>query len=877
MDRLRDTKTTLPDRLHFGRFELQPLERRLLVDGVAASLGARAFDVLLVLAERMGALVSRNELIDRVWSGVVVEENNLNVQVHALRRVLGDDVVVRVPGRGYRLVVAVEPAQARDEHVAPRTRLPQPDTPIVGRETELAALVALVKAHRLVSVTGAGGIGKTRLVQALMQKQIAAYRHGVCWVDLGPVLDASALCSILAAALDLRGASTDSLTSLAREAAGLELLVALDNAEHLAHGVAETVQVLLELAPGLRFLVTSQVPIRLAMERVLHLGPLAWPSEATSAAQAMAFGAVALFAERARAADSRFVLGEPQMPVVVELCRRLDGLPLAIELAAARAPALGLEPLLRALSGRLHLLTANRNSRAPSRQQTLRAALEWSHGLLDEHAQRVFLRLAVVAGSASLNLVQNLASDESPRDGLDHWAVLDALDQLVQRSMVEAAGDGPGGATLAPRYRLLESPRALALERMAASGEEQSLRRRHAQAVREEFERAEQAVSDGMVRFDDWSRDGERDLANARQALDWATTIGDTELILALLVALLQRLPPALEGESQRLAMRCRDLLQQSPQLDPQLVQRAWFVIGSVIGAAQRQVSYEAALRALDLARHLHGCAADSYTLYRSLCQAAWGAAWLKQPARADALMQEALGLEDPQWPPGRLYFAPQAAAMIATEKGEPAVALAHYRRALELGLQAGNCSVNVQANICNLELMAGDAAAAAKTGRCLVATLAGLRSEVELAVARINLAAAYLALDQLGGAREQLLAVLPQAPLLARDARYCYLAFVDYVAVLAALEGRHEAAAQLLGAADGLHQNLSEVRQPNEAVACDRACALVKEAVGSKAFEALWSQGGALPERDLEKLGFGDGPGSPSVEANRQSGSKIC
>jgi predicted ATPase len=868
MDRLRDAKSALPERLIFGRFELQPLERRLLVDGVEATLGGRAFDVLLILAEHMGSLVSRSELIDRVWTGLVVEENNLSVQVHALRRVLGGDVVVTVPGRGYRLVASVEAVPPLDAPSTPRTHLPQAGTPLVGRETELVEVAALVKAHRLVTVTGAGGIGKTRLAQALMHHRIGTYRHGVCWVDLGAERDASALPGIVATALDLRSA-TGELTALARAASGLEVLIAIDNAEHLADGVAHMIQALLDQAPKLRFLITSQVPLRLASEQVMHLGPLAWPGEATPRSQAMAFGAVALFAERARAADSRFVLTSSQIPVVVELCRRLDGLPLAIELAAARAPALGLEPLLEALSGRLQLLTANRNRQAPSRQQTLRAALEWSHGLLDERAQRVFLRMAVVAGSASLEFVQNLARDENAADGLDEWGVLEALDQLVQRSLVEAVSEEPG---CAPRYRLLESPRALAQERMAASGEEQALRRRHAQAVRAELERAEQAMRDGARGVDDWRRDGERDLADARQAIDWATSMGEAELLIALVTALLQRLPPALESEEQRLALRCQDLLEHSPGIDLEVAQRGWFAVSSAVSSARRQVGHAAAIRALSLARQLHGTAADPYVLYRALCQAAWSTAWTKQPAQADALLREALALQDPRWPPVRLRVAAQVASAIAAAKGEPAAALALLRRALELGVKAGSSSLPTRGNICNMELLAGDAAAAAKTGRALVATLAGRRSESDLALARINLAAACLTLDELGDAREQLLAVLPHALHLARDCPGWHADYVDYVALLAVLEGRCEDAAQLVGAADGLRHDSSEARHGIEAAACDRACALGINALGATAFEALRAQGRARPDLDIANLAFGSmdqTQGSSSLEVH--------
>ena len=428
--------------LRFGCFELQPGERRLLVDGEPVALGARAFDVLLALVERPGRLVSKRALMDLVWPGLVVQENNLAAQVSALRKVVGEAVIATIPGRGYRFVARAEPiGPARDSSPAPpapppslRTNLPVELPALVVRAYELDTLGALIDSHRLVSIVGAGGIGKSLLTQHLLHARRDAYPQGVCWVELASVNESDALPGAVATALGVEAGHGEPVAALVGAVAPLTLLLALDNAEHLLDAVASLAKTLFDAAPGLRIVVTGQAPLRLAAERVLRLGPLGVPGEALPAAQALQYGAIALFAERAHAIDGRFALSEANVVAAIEICRALDGLPLAIELAAARAPTLGVQPLLASMDDRLKLLTASRDRTAPPRQQTLRAALEWSHGLLTAREQKVFRRLGVIAGSASLGLIQQVVADDGENAELDRWAVLDALDTLVDRS-----------------------------------------------------------------------------------------------------------------------------------------------------------------------------------------------------------------------------------------------------------------------------------------------------------------------------------------------------------------------------------------------------------------------------------------------------------
>ncbi len=560
--------------LRFGRFELQPHQRRLLVDGQPASVGARALDMLILLARRNGELVSKRELMDEVWPGLVVEENNLAVHISALRKLLGNATIATVPGWGYRFTATVERAQALPPDVAPspapmpatrtlRTNLPAELPPLFGRERDLQALGVMVDSAPLVTVVGAGGIGKTVLARQVLQARRTAYPQGVCWVELGAVTDAAQLPGAVMAALGVEGGAGDPEAALLAAVAPLKMLLALDNAEQLAGDIAQLCQRLGDAAPGLHLLVTSQAPLKLATEHVYRLDTLAVPAVPMPAAEALAFGAVALFVERARAADARFMLDDAQVGKVVELCAALDGLPLALELAAARAPMLGLQRLAASMDERLKLLTRSRDRAAPARQQTLRAALEWSHGFLDEREQSVFRRLGVVAGSASLDLVQQLVSDDT---GVDEWEALDALGVLVDRSLVAVVGADPQAE---PRYRMLESQRAFALERLQLAGELACTQQRHAQAVARQFEGRWVDRDNGKLSFADWQAHLAPDLDNAREAIAWAQQAGDAACALAIGATLLRAMPHALQAERLALAEQFERLLH--PDLAPRL------------------------------------------------------------------------------------------------------------------------------------------------------------------------------------------------------------------------------------------------------------------------------------------------------------------
>ncbi|HWY73947.1 MAG TPA: winged helix-turn-helix domain-containing protein, partial [Burkholderiaceae bacterium] len=325
--------------LRFGHAEVRPSERQLLVDGRPVALGSRAFDLLLALVERRDRMVAKNELLDSVWPGLMVEENNLQVQISSLRKALGSHVITTIPGRGYRFTAALEGDDGRSSAAVPApipapaatdliaraahlTNLPRELPPLYGREADLSALRSLLDAHKLVTVVGAGGIGKSRLAQATAHSLAGRWTDGAWMVELASLSDPALLPNAVAQALDIKMAGQDAaLEEVVAGMAPRTVLLVLDNCEHLLDAVAALVQAVMQRAPGVTMLATSQEPLRLPAEQQYRVMPLAVPSE-TAVSSAREFGAVALFEARVRAADPRFTLNDENLTLVIDICRR---------------------------------------------------------------------------------------------------------------------------------------------------------------------------------------------------------------------------------------------------------------------------------------------------------------------------------------------------------------------------------------------------------------------------------------------------------------------------------------------------------------------------------------------------------------------------
>lgn len=520
--------------LVFAGWELHGLARELRVAGQPVRLGDRAFDLLCALAARAGQVVGKNELIETVWPGRVVEENNLSVQIAALRRALGAETIQNVAGVGYRLAalpLAAAPVGAPGPVPAPGTATPPPATGLVGRDDDLAQLHRLLAQARLVTVAGTGGVGKTSVARTLFQT-LPAPPDGLHWIDLAPLQPGTALLPLVARALGLMSPVDNAAEDTARALAVCDSLVVLDNCEHLADDVAALLGPLLVQAPRLRWLATSQEALRLPGEVVHRLGPLAVPEADAAPADPSASAALALLCRRIDDAGTGLAWTPAALAEAAELCRRLDGLPLALEIAAARVATLGLAGVRQQLDQRLRLRSGLRT--APSRQHSLLQTYEWSYSLLAPAEQHVFRSLQPFAGGFTAELVRRLHGHLAPCAPDDGWEALDALQALVDKSLVQA---GTPAAGAAPRLWLLESARDFARLQLEATGESAAVHRAHAQALADWMDQAR--TEHEHLRDRDWSLRHVPERRNVQAALAWACDNSEDPELLARLVAAL--------------------------------------------------------------------------------------------------------------------------------------------------------------------------------------------------------------------------------------------------------------------------------------------------------------------------------------------------
>jgi len=442
----------------FGDFRLVPQARTLYRQDRPVRLSGRAFDLLLALVERAGAVVGKDELIARVWPHTVVEEGNLRVHVGALRKALGDDqpYVENVVGRGYCFVAPLRmPAAAQP---LPDLPAPLPRQRLTGRDAVLAQLAAQVPAQRLLTIVGPGGMGKSVVALAVAAGMAETFDGAVYCADLAGVTEPAQLPATVARLLGLAGDAYPGHWLRSRRP-----LLVLDGCEQLVDAVAALAERLLLEAPRVHILATSREPLRAEGEWVCRLAPLALPpaDAVPTPAQLAAYASVQLFAERAGADGGAFAVDAGNAAAVADICRQLDGIPLALELAAGRAAFFGVHELALRLSDCFAVLTRGRRTALP-RHRTLRATLDWSYDLLTPAEQAVLRRLAVLRGGFTLEAA--IAVGQSP--DLPPAAVADCIANLTAKSLV---GIEPANGTV--QYRLLHTTRSYALEKLHASGE----------------------------------------------------------------------------------------------------------------------------------------------------------------------------------------------------------------------------------------------------------------------------------------------------------------------------------------------------------------------------------------------------------------------
>lgn len=497
----------------FGPFHLDAGQRRIERNGEQIQLSARAFDILLTLIRQAGTVVSKSDLITRAWPGSSVNENSLRVHIAALRKALGvGNAGVRylstVSGRGYCFVGSIsepdevqpEPSSLPDVH-----NLPARPRQMVGRERTIREISERLRAQRFVTVVGPGGIGKTTAVVSVGYTLLAEFAGQVRFVSLGETCDAALMPAVAAASLGLPARSNDPSTDLATLLRGKRMLLILDCCEHVIDAAAALADRLFQEAPELHILATSRELLRVESEHVYRLLPLASPPEKAilTAASALAYPAVELFVERATSTGSEFALTDAIASDVGNVCRRLDGIPLAIELTAGHVGAYGVGAMLRLLDKHFNMLWEGRRTALP-RHRTLRATIEWSYNLLPGAEREVLNRLSVFVGSFTLDAAQAIAATAK-----DDGAIPAIIDSLVTKSILASSADRQS-----TRYRLPDATRAYAEERLAADTDADEVAWRHANYFLALLEDTDGTASDGFSTAAD-------QFGNIRSALVW--------------------------------------------------------------------------------------------------------------------------------------------------------------------------------------------------------------------------------------------------------------------------------------------------------------------------------------------------------------------
>ena len=589
---------------HFGEYRFLPRQQLLLRNDNPVRVGARALDLLEVLVERQGELVSKSDLIRCAWPKTFVHESNLKVNIAALRRALAPTrvdfpYIVTVPGRGYRFAapvriipgqVPISPPQAAID------RTPQAPRVLVGREHDVIELAGRLRDRSFVTVVGPAGVGKTTVAVAAARELAERFEDGTCFVDLAAIDDPQLVCAAIASALGSGLALVDLFVGIVESLRLSSKLLILDNCEHVLAAAALVAERIRSALPHIGIIATSREPLRSRAESVYRLPPLRSPAGdmRIDGRQAMTFSAVELFVARARdAAD--YVLNDHDAPVVAEICRRLDGIPLAIELAAPRLRICNPATLLRHLNQSFELLSGGART-APLRHQALQATLDWSYRLLSDDEAMLLRFLSVFAGAFTLEDVLGSAGNiaGSPDD------LAACLESLASKSLVSQTFTGNR-----LYYRLLDGTRSYAAERLRLAGEQRRTCEKHANYLQRLFERAE-AEREQRTR-DDWIAIFGRHANDLRKAIDWAFgEDGALETGLRLSCAALPLWDElSFVGESRGRIRAALDVSKKLPQCDPVLRMKLLFAhTRGLVFAERHGAEAEAACReSVDLAR----------------------------------------------------------------------------------------------------------------------------------------------------------------------------------------------------------------------------------------------------------------------------------
>jgi predicted ATPase/DNA-binding winged helix-turn-helix (wHTH) protein len=506
-------------KLGFGPFELSIGERVLRRDGQVLSLGGRALDILIYLADRPGEVIAKQEIIDHVWSDVTVVDGSLRVHMAAIRKALGDGqfgnrYIANVKGRGYSFVGAVVPlagsAESRDAEFRHQGKLPSRPIMMIGREALVSVVSDKLRAERFVTLLGPGGIGKTTVALAVGRAAAKEFGRNVYFADLESLTDSRHVTAAVATCLGLALKSKDPGLELIDLIRSRKLLIILDSCEHVIEAVALLAERLYQEAEQVYLLATSRESLKVEGEHCCRVLPLDFPpgGQEQTANAVLRYPAVQLFVRRVAARAGSFLLTDGEAPFVAEICRKLDGIPLAIELAAGQAAALGLKNTASRLMSRLELLKLSHRTTVP-RHRTLKATLDWSYDLLSDAERIAFRRIAPFVGHFTLEGARSVVGGAGAGD------VFDAIAGLVEKSLISTRVDEAQA-----QYRLLDTTRAYALEKLEEHGEFAPISLRHAEFVIQQLESRKEMLSTQSgtetVAAYSWQ------LSNVRSALEWS-------------------------------------------------------------------------------------------------------------------------------------------------------------------------------------------------------------------------------------------------------------------------------------------------------------------------------------------------------------------
>ena len=773
----------------FGRFEVLATQRQILCDGQPLTVGARAFDVLLALLAHPGKLVTKDALLDQAWPGLVVEEANVHVQISQLRKLLGADAIGTVAGLGYRFTLPLAGGPTRHN-------LPAERTPFVGRDAALAEARLRLAHTRLLTLIGIGGTGKTRLALKLAEQSLGDALEAVWWVDLAPVESGEQLAPAVAQAIGCTVAAGSAVTdALVSQLGQADILLVLDNCEHLLDAVAALADTLLAAAPGLRLLATSREALDLAGETVLPVRPLDIPPAGAAPGLALQTESVRLFARRAQAASPGLELEGDNVVIAAEICRRLDGIPLALELAAAQLRVISPRQLLALLAERFRLLVGNR--RALSRQQTLSAVIQWSHDHLRPDDQRLLRNLAVCAGGCELDAASALLGPQ-----VSNAVMLSGLARLAQLSLIDVQQVAPSA-----RYVLLETVRQFALERVHDSGEMAQARERHAAfylGLAEVLAAVVEAQGQGAAAIAQLDR--ERD--NLLRALDWWDRDDDPASVRPALrmVAALRHYWPARGLLALGLALTRRTVARARGQPYDRAQMNALIGLAQLLAyVGEHESARQQALHHLDLA----SAAGDATGITVAHLMIGSNATELGRMDEAMSHLQAALQAARAANDTRREGHALGGMALIATVHGRHDEASAHFDAVLALRRANGH--------------------------------------GYDLAVALLNSVSNAIECQARDRARERLVETLALAPRL--GSRYITVHLLGLTANLLCQYSDWLPAVELHAAAQTQWRELGLFVDEQRRAQQQRDLGAARQALGDAAFEQAWNMGLAIDE----------------------------